>query len=386
MTVPPDPTITAQLSGLATNISDWLTSHSNRILVAALVSLALVAALYGVRLAGRSMARPVRPRASWRGVIGRALGSMRFWFMAALALEIVCVYAIAPVELAHPAQVLFVIALGLQAAFFLRELVLGGIEIRAEEADPTGNLGSAIDLLRLFVSCALFFIAAILILSNLGINVTGLLAGLGIGGIAIGLAAQGIFSDLFAALSILFDQPFRRGDMVRWDGMAGQVEAIGLKSTRIRALTGEEIIVSNANLLSKELHNFSRMERRRIVQPLSLIYQTSADMCTALPELLATTIAPLDGCHFVRCGLDVFAASSLDFQLVYDVEAEHQDMILSRKHAVNIAILRAFADHGIAFAYPTQTTFTAAPDGTLVMPYAPQSGNAGIKPSKRPLD
>ncbi|MEY2927727.1 MAG: hypothetical protein RL367_2204, partial [Pseudomonadota bacterium] len=189
MTVPPDPAITAQLSGLAANMSHWLTGHSNRILVAGVVSLALVAGLYCIRQAGRRMAR--RVRASWRGTIGRALGSMRFWFMAALALEIVCVYAIAPVELARPSHILFIIAIGLQAAFFLRELVLGGIEIRAVEADPTGTLGSAIDLLRLFVSCALFFIAAILILANLGVNVTGLLAGLGIGGIAIGLAAQG---------------------------------------------------------------------------------------------------------------------------------------------------------------------------------------------------
>jgi small-conductance mechanosensitive channel len=290
--------------------------------------------------------------------------------MAALALQIVSVYAIAPAELANPIRILFIIALGLQAAFLLRELVLGGIEIRAAEADPTGNLGSAIDLLRLFVSCAMFIIATILILANLGVNVTGLIAGLGIGGIAIGLAAQGIFSDLFAALSILFDKPFRRGDTVRWETTAGVVEAIGLKSTRIRSLTGEEIIISNANLLSKELRNFARLEKRRIVQPLSLVYQTSPDVCAQLPDIMATAINAQDGCHFVRCGLDTFAASSLDFQLVYDVEAEDQELVLLRKHAANMAILRAFAQAGIGFAYPTQTTFTAAPDGTMVMPYA----------------
>ncbi len=374
-----DPAISSQLGAIAANLGAWLASHSNRIFVAALVSLALVAALYAARLAGRTMAKSARAKGKWRGVIGRALGSMRFWFMAALALEIVCVYAIAPPELARPIHILFVIALGLQAAFFFRELALGGIELRATEADPSGNLGSAIDLLRLFISCAFFIIASILILSNLGVNVTGLLAGLGIGGIAIGLAAQGIFSDLFAALSILFDRPFRRGDTIRWEGTAGTVEAIGLKSTRIRSMTGEEIIISNANLLSKELRNFARIEKRRIIQPISLIYQTSPEVCAALPDLLTTTINAQDGCHFVRCGLDTFAASSLDFQLVYDVEAEDQELVLLRKHAVNMAILLAFAKAGIAFAYPTQTTFTAAPDGTMVMPYAGPPHSAAKK-------
>ena len=377
-----NPDLSAQLTAIGSNLTDWFASHSNRILAAALISFVLVIALYALRLAGRRMARQPDARATWRGVVGRALGSMRFWFMAALAVEIVSVYAIAPPELAEPIRILFVIALGLQTALLLRELILGGIDLRAAEADPSGALGSAIDLLRLLVTIGLFGIATIFILANLGVDVTGLVAGLGIGGIAIGLAAQGIFADLFAALTILFDKPFRRGDTVRWDTAAGTIEAIGLKSTRIRSLTGEEIIISNANLLSKELRNFARLERRRIMQPLSLVYQTSLEKCAALPGLLETAVNGEEGCHFVRCGLDNFAPSSLDFQLVYDVEAPEPELVLMRKNAANLAIMRAFASAGISFAYPTQTTFTAAPDGTMVMPYAAPPAGAATRKGK----
>lgn len=375
-----NPDLSAQLSTIGRNLTDWLSSQSNRILAAALVSLVLVLALYGARLAGRRIAAQVDARKAWRGVVGRALGSMRLWFMAALAAEIVSVYAIAPPELANPIRILFIVALGLQTALFLRELILGGIGLRAAEADPSGALSSAMDLLRLLVTIALFGIATIFILANLGVDVTGLLAGLGIGGIAIGLAAQGIFSDLFAALTILFDRPFRRGDTVRWENSAGTIEAIGLKSTRIRSITGEEIIMSNANLLSRELRNFARLEQRRIVQPISLIYQTDVETCATLPALLAKAIDGEPGCSFVRCGLDNFAPSSLDFQLVYDVDATDQELVLLRKSAANLAIMRAFAKAGISFAYPTQTTFTAAPDGTMIMPYASLQTTA---PSKR---
>src|SRR3546814_7967353 len=121
---------------------------------------------------------------------------------------------------------------------------------RVGTEDESSTRGSAIGIIRLLVTIALFAIAIILILDNLGVNVTGLIAGLGIGGIAIGLAAQGIFSDLFAALSIIFDRPFRRGDEITFDQTNGTVEPIGLKTTRIRPLGGEEVVKSNANLLN----------------------------------------------------------------------------------------------------------------------------------------
>ncbi len=355
---------------------NWIASHTTQIAVAALIGAAFVAILYGIRLIGIRMSKG---KNQWRSVIGRALGSMRLWFMAVLAAQIIATYAHAPDDIAATIRFVFVIATTFQIALFLRELILGVVELRAGEADPSGNLSSAVGLIRILVSVSLFLFAVVSILSNVGVNVTGLVAGLGIGGIAIGLAAQGIFSDLFAALSILFDKPFRRGDVIKWDTTTGTVEYIGLKSTRIRAITGEEVVMSNTNLLGKELHNLARNERRRIAQLLSLTYQTPPETCAALPEQLRAIVDGCEGCHFVRCVLDSFGASSLDFQLVYDVIATEQDSILANKHAVNLAILAHFAATRIHFAYPTQTTFTAAPDGTLVMPWATPVTNAEAK-------
>lgn len=368
----PDDSIALELASLWRDITLWLDFNGRRILLALLMSALLVLILYGVRMIGKRMSRNAN---QWTGIIGRALASMRLWFMVALAAQLVAVYAHAPGDVRSTISFIFIFAATFQAALFLRELILGAVDLRAGEADPSGSLGSALGLIRLLVNVTLFVIALIVVLANLGVNVTGLVAGLGVGGIAIGLAAQGIFSDLFAALSILFDKPFRRGDTIRWEGTTGTVEAIGLKSTRIRAVSGEEVVISNTNLLGKELRNFTRIEQRRIVQPISLVYQTSPEQCAAIPDMLRAAVDGCEGCHFVRCGLDIFAPSSLDFQLVYDVDAEDQDLMLSHKHAANIAILECFAKNGIAFAYPTQTTFTAAPDGTLVMPYASPGGD-----------
>jgi small-conductance mechanosensitive channel len=368
-----DESLLRALMAMWQDISVWLTQNSNRILLSASLAALLVALLFIVRLVGKRLGRLEN---QWTGIIGRAMASMRIWFMIPLAAQLVAVYAHAPEDVRNTIGFVFIFAATFQAALFLRELILGAVDLRAGEADPGGSLSSALGLIRLLVNATLFVIAIIVILANLGVNVTGLVAGLGVGGIAIGLAAQGIFSDLFAALSILFDKPFRRGDVVRWETTTGTVEAIGLKSTRIRALSGEEVIISNTNLLGKELRNFTRIDARRIVQPLSLIYQTTPEICAALPDRLRSAIDACEGCQFIRCGLDNFGPSSLDFQLVYDVEAIDQDVVLMRKNAANLAILECIAKAGTQFAYPTQTTFTAAPDGRMVMPYAPlPSGN-----------
>jgi small-conductance mechanosensitive channel len=365
-----EPPFVQQLSESWSGIATWLNDHSARIAIALLFAAGLVGVLLMLKWAGKSMARNARDTSGWQAVIGRALGHMHIWFMVAVALHIAAVYAIAPPELAGVTRIIFVVALSLQGAMFLRDLILGSLELRAARHTEDNSLQSALGLIRLLVSVVLVLIAVIVILANLGVNVSGLIAGLGVGGIAIGLAAQGIFADLFAALSILFDQPFKKGDLIRFDQTVGEVTAIGLKSSRIKALSGEEIVISNTNLLSKELRNFARLDVRRVNQPLGIVYHTALDVCALMSEVLQPVIDACDGCHFVRCGLETFGPSSLDFLLVYDIEASDQADILARKNAVNIAVLRAFDHAGIAFAYPTQTTYTAAPGGALVMPYA----------------
>lgn len=338
-----------RLDSIIRDVWIWLDEHTVRIALSLGAGAVIVAILYGAKLAGKRLAKSSHP---WWGVIGRALGTMRVWFMAVAAAQIITLYAHPPEDFAKTIAFLFTIAATFQAAIFARELILGAVEVRAGVADPQGSLSSAMGLIRLAITAALFVIAVILILSNLGVNVTGLVAGLGVGGIAIGLAAKGVFEDLFAALSILFDKPFRRGDFIRWEKGSGRVEAIGLKSTRLRAATGEEVIVSNTNLLSKELLNVTLSERRRITQPLGIVYETPPELCARIPEMLKAIVEGQPDCHFLRCVLEGFATNNLDFQLTYDIGSHDIDVISLRKHAINMQILERFAAEDITFFHP----------------------------------
>ena len=231
-------------------------------------------------------------------------------------------------------------------------------------------------IIRVLVSVAVFAFALIVILDNLGVNVTTLIAGLGIGGIAIGLAAQGIFSDLFAALAIVFDRPFRRGDTINYGGSAdkggtiGTVERIGLKTTRIRSRTGELVVMANTKLLEQELTNIDEARVYRIWLPFGVTYQTDPEKLESMADILAPVVEPITGLRMVRCVINGFGPSSIDFNLVYDDRARDFDARAANRSAICVGIMRTFKDQEIEFAYPTQTTFTAAPDGTMVMPYA----------------
>lgn len=348
----------------------WVSNHSLQIMIGAAMAALVVVLLLALKSFGRRLTSDHANRGHWTFIVGRALGRTRIWFMIAIAAELVATYANAPGFVARATQIAFTVAVILQAAVWARVLILGTIEHRAAGLEEQGGLSSAMGIIRLLVTIAVFAIALIVILDNLGVNVTGLVAGLGIGGIAIGLAAQGIFSDLFAALSILFDKPFQRGDGIKFDQTTGAVEAIGLKSTRIRSATGEEVVISNANLLNKELRNYNRLEHRRMVHRFGVTYQTSPDVLARIPDIVRACVEAEPKCVLVRCVMAAFAASSLDFDFLFDVHAHDVEDALGANHRVLIGVVQAFNREGIEFAYPTQTSFTAAPDGTFVLPYA----------------
>jgi small-conductance mechanosensitive channel len=359
----------SQAQRLWADTTAWLSSHSFEILLGLAAGVAIVALLLGVRWLGVRICGSDPTHIHWRTVLGRILAGTRLWFMIAVAARLVAGYSLAPEAVAATVAVLFTVATTLQVALWARALVLGVIEHRAGAMEENSGLGSAIGIIRLLVTIAIFAVALIVVLDNLGVNVTGLVAGLGIGGIAIGLAAQGIFADLFSALSIIFDKPFRRGDSIRWDTTTGTVEQIGLKTTRVRSITGEEVVISNTNLLSKELHNLARLNRRRIVQPFGIVYQTPPEVCARIPAIVKEVVAGCEKCALIRCGMTGYGASSLDYSFEFDVKSEVWQKIFDARHLVLVALLKRFNEEGIEFAYPTQTSFTAAPDGTLIMPY-----------------
>lgn len=348
----------------------WVTNNSVDILIGTGVAAVIALILLGLRAFGHRLIGDNTSDQKWRTIFGRVLSKTSLFFIVMVAATLVVKNTDTPALLARVVNFLFVVSAAFQAAIWARELILGLVYHRVGAADESSTLGSAIGIIRLLVTVALFAIAIILILDNLGVNVTGLVAGLGIGGIAIGLAAQGIFSDLFAALSIIFDKPFRRGDGIRWDTTTGTVEHIGLKSTRIRSLDGQQVVVSNTNLLNKEVHNFAHLEHRRFVLMLGVVYQTSIEVLAGIPERVREIVEAHPDTNMVRCGMTGFGASSLDFELQFDVHSDDYEVAFTTRSAICLEILKAFNEAGIEFAYPTQTTFTAAPDGRMVMPYA----------------
>jgi small-conductance mechanosensitive channel len=370
--IPSDPiaAINERLTYYSDVVTAWVRGNIAELAVAAAAAVLVYLLLSWLKRRAAKIAREREDHAAMASIIARTIARTGKFFRVMAAIELVNGYANAPAPLARTIDVLFTIAVVLQVAVWLREIILGLIERRASDSGGEHEtLQSAMVLIRLLVSFAVFAIAAIVILDNLGVNVTGLIAGLGVGGIAIGLAAQGIFSDLFAAISIIFDRPFKRGDTITYDTTTARVERIGMKSTRLRALTGEEKIISNSKLLEKEITNNTLSVYRRVVFLISLVYHTPTETAARVPDILRE-IVEREGAEFIRGGFHSFAPSSLDFQLVFDVQSEDVDEMFTARHAIGLGIAKRFAEEGIEFAYPTQTTYTAAPDGTLVMPYA----------------
>ena len=368
-------------SALAAEAEAWVSGNLVGILVATAIGVAIALAMLAIRSLGCKLIARLGSDPHWPAIFARALSRTKLYFIVFTSAELVAEQANTPPVLLSVIHAGFVVAACLQAAIWARELILGYVAHRSGADQDRSNLASAMGIIRLLVTVTLFAIAIILILDNLGVNVTGLVAGLGIGGIAIGLAAQGIFSDLFAARSILFDKPFRRGDTISFDQHTGTVERIGLKSTRIRSVGGEELIVSNANLLNARLQNWTRLERRRALMTLSLVYQTPPERLAQLPGELEAIVRRQPLASFDRAHITQFAASSIDLELVFFVDSISLPEFLQARQEVMLDILRRFAELDVQFAYPTQTTFTAAPDGRLIMPYAEANRGSGDEPS-----
>jgi small-conductance mechanosensitive channel len=357
------------------SVFDWILANLDRLAVGALIAGAIVLVMLGMRWIGHRLLANEPAEWGWRGIIGRVLARTTIFFMVAAAVDIVVSYAAIPTKLAHLADIFFIVAVSLQIAIWAREIIVGVIRSRVGDDPGASTLGNAMALIRVLVNVVVFAIALVVILDNLGVNVTALVAGLGIGGIAIGLAAQGIFSDLFAALSIVFDKPFRRGDTIRYgtgaDVTVGTVERIGLKTTRLRSVSGEQVIMANTKLLEQEVRNLAEAKVRRVVLTFSLTYQTSAETLERLPVVAEEVLKLVKTAKLVRCIPTAFAPSSIDCELVYDDRTISPDTLAHHKADIIVGLSRAFAREKIDFAYPTQTTFTAAPNGKLVMPWAP---------------
>ena len=347
----------------------WLGNNLDGLALGAVVALGIVGLMLLLRTLGRRLITRDSPLTGWKLVVAQVLARTSIAFMVVAAIEIVVNYTAIPLALERGIDIAFMIVTAFQVAVWARELILGLVRAKAGDDPGATTLGNAMSLIRVLVSVAAFAIAIIVILDNLGVNVTALVAGLGIGGIAIGLAAQGIFSDLFAALAIVFDRPFRRGDTIRFDKTVGTVERIGLKTTRMRALSGEQVIMANTKLLEREIHNLADGRSRRTTLTFGLSYQTPPETLARVADIARQAVEGCKGCKFIRCAMTAFLPSSIDHELIFENRTLDADRLAADRSAIMLALITSFAAEKIAFATPTQVAYTAAPDGTLVMPY-----------------
>lgn len=284
------------------------------------------------------------------------LRKTRFYFFAAMALWAGARAVLLPERVDQVFQYAVIILVVLQAAVWGNVVINFLLEREIRKRAETDAAGvTTLRVLGIAVRIVFFFLILLIGLDNLGVDITGLITGLGIGGIAVALALQNILGDLFASLSIALDKPFVIGDFIVVGDLRGTVEHIGLKTTRIRSLSGEQIVFSNADLLNSRVRNFKRMDERRAVFTVGVTYQTPHEKLAAIPAMLKEILESRDLVRFDRAHFKEYADSSLTFEVVYFVKSPEYNRYMDIQQAVNLAIYRRFADEGIEFAYPTRT-------------------------------
>lgn len=223
--------------------------------------------------------------------------------------------------------------------------------------DGSENNIEIIKLLSVIAKILLWVVAVLLILSNLGYDVTSLIAGLGIGGIAAALALQNILGDIFSSFSIYFDKPFKQGDVITVGDYTGTVKKIGIKSTRIQTLQGEELIAPNSELTKTNVRNFGLMKRRRVIFNISVAYNTPAEKLKRIPEMIKKIVAAQAETEVDRVHFKAFGDSSLIYEIVYYVESGEYGKYMDIQQAINLAIVNKFEEEKIEIAYPTRTVY-----------------------------
>jgi small-conductance mechanosensitive channel len=229
-----------------------------------------------------------------------------------------------------------------------------------KEVDKTrqGSLKGIITIIKV----AVWGIGITFLLDNLGFEISTVIAGLGIGGIAVALAAQTILGDLFSYFVIFFDRPFEVGDFIIIDSYLGTIEHIGIKTTRVRSLGGEQLVFSNTDLTNSRIRNYKRMEKRRVVFKLGVIYQTTSEQLKEIPPIIRKAIEGVKDTVFDRAHFSSYGDFSLDFEIVYYVMSSDYNKYMDIQQEINFAIMEEFEKRGIEFAYPTQTLFMEKPE------------------------
>ncbi|MCB0282251.1 MAG: mechanosensitive ion channel family protein [Calditrichaeota bacterium] len=260
-------------------------------------------------------------------------------------------------------DIIFIIAMLFQAALWGSGIISFFINrYRKHKIDEDAAGVTTFTALGFILKLILWTVLVLVALDNMGVNITALVAGLGVGGVAVALAVQNILSDLFASLSIVLDKPFVMGDFIIIDNYLGTIEHIGLKTTRIRSLSGEQLIFSNSDLLSSRIRNYKRMQERRVVFGVGVIYQTPKDKLEIIPGMIKEIIESKEQTRFDRAHFKEFGNFSLNFEIVYWIHSPDYNIYMDIQQAINLEIFQKFQENKIEFAYPTQKLFLTPED------------------------
>lgn len=342
-----DPQALLQQEFLGNTVQDWLVALGAFVVV--FVVLRIIISFIVRRVQKISQKTSLRFDDAIVNIVGKI---SRFFYFAA-SLYVASTFLSLPSTVHKVIYGLFVLALVFEAIRVLQKIILFFIEkvwLKGREDQQHVSY-----ILGLLIRIALWSVGLLLILSNLGFDITSLVASLGIGGVAIALAVQNILSDLFSSLSIYVDQPFKVGDFIIVGDHMGTVEHIGLKTTRLRALQGEEIVISNSELTTARVQNFKRMQKRRIVFAFGVTYDTSAEKMKKIPQIVKNAIDPLEKAEHDRTHFKNFGDSSLDFEVVFYVLTGDYTEYMDIRQKINLAIMEEFEKEGIEMAFPTRT-------------------------------
>ncbi len=290
------------------------------------------------------------------------LSGTRSWLLVLAALLIgVGMLDVASRWEARVGQLWFAV-LALQLGLWSNQAVTIGLRRHAasQQSGTVTQASAAATLLSWGVRVLLWTVVLLAVLSNVGVNITAFIASLGVGGIAVALAAQNILGDLFASVAIALDKPFEVGDFVVLGPVAGTVEVVGVKTTRIRSLGGEQIVMSNTELLKQTVSNYKRLKERRIVFGFGVTYDTTPAQAEAIPAIVRKVVEDSEQLRFDRAHFKAFGESSLDFEVVYHVLEPDYQTYMDQQQRINLALMRELQALGVAFAFPTRTVVMAA--------------------------
>lgn len=328
-----------------------------------LAVLIVLAAFVGLRLlaaAGRAIIR--HTGGDRRDLSARLLRRTKSWLLLLVAVGVTGTVVALPTAGAQVLQRLAFVALLLQLGLWVNVLVAYSIhralvsrEEDEEEVSAAARTGE--HLLQLLAAVGVWALLLLVALAHAGVDITALVAGLGVGGVAVALALQNVLGDLFASISILLDRPFEAGHFIIVGEHMGTVERVGLKTTRIKSLGGEELVFSNTDLLQSRVRNYTRMQERRIMFQFGVVYETPSAKLETLPELVRGIIETTPNTRFDRCHFKSYGDFALLFETVYYVLAPEYQAYMDAQHAINMAMFRVFEREGVTFAYPTQTVY-----------------------------